>query len=144
MGACATHCHFEIWDTANALPNPQHKNIPDLVRALKAYEQAGYSHVAVTEHGSFASYEDLRALCKHKDYGINLKVIPGIEGYIKVTKFTNKENTKDNTDEVIEAVENNPETESFYMEESLFSEEEFAVLSLEEIKERLEDVKDSI
>lgn len=87
MGNCSIHSHFEFLDTANALPNPDHKNIPDLMRALKAYQAAGYSHVAVTEHGSFSSYEDLRAMGKK----VGVMVIPAVEGYIQGQAFRGKE-----------------------------------------------------
>lgn len=83
MSSCSIHSHFEFLDTANALPNPGHKNIPDLMRALKAYKDAGYTHVAVTEHGSFCSYEDLRAFSKET----GITVIPAIEGYIRTEGF---------------------------------------------------------
>ena len=89
MSSCSIHSHFEILDTANALPNPnpEKKNKPDLFRALKAYKDAGYTHVAVTEHGSFCSYEDLRELAK--DVGIT--IIPAIEGYVKAEGFNGDE-----------------------------------------------------
>lgn len=83
MSSCSIHSHFEVLDTANALPNPGHKNIPDLLRALKAYKDAGYTHVAVTEHGSFCSYEDLRALSKEA----GITIIPAIEGYVQTEGF---------------------------------------------------------
>jgi len=89
MGYCSIHSHFEFLDTANALPNPEHKNVPDLARALKAYSSAGYSHVAVTEHGSFSSYEDLRAL--NRDYNCGLQIVPAIEGYIQNTLYKTSE-----------------------------------------------------
>ncbi len=83
MGFCSVHSHFEFLDTANALPNPHHDNKPDLYRALKAYADAGYSCVAITEHGSVTSYEDIRDLLKNEKYPkLPLKVLFGIEAYV--------------------------------------------------------------
>ena len=107
MGFCSTHTHFEFLDTANALPNPNHKFKPDLYRALKAYADAGYSAIAVTEHGSVTSYEDLRALVKNKDYGkLPLKVLFGIEAYIRDdNKVDDNVSADTNTDEDTETEE---------------------------------------
>ena len=68
------------------------------MRALKAYKSAGYSHVAVTEHGSFSSYEDLRALSKKA----GITVIPAIEGYVWSELFRPEE-------QALEAIEQETE-----------------------------------
>lgn len=105
MGNCSIHSHFEFLDTANALPNPDHKNIPDLLRALKAYKSAGYSHVAVTEHGSFSSYEDLRALSKKA----GVAVIPAIEGYVWSELFRPEEQEEIQPQELQDDSEDTPQ-----------------------------------
>lgn len=64
----STHTHFEsLYDTAN--------NLEDM---LRSFASLGAKRVAVTEHGEFTSFEDLKDIAKDMD----IKVIPGIEGYL--------------------------------------------------------------
>ena len=62
------HTHFESkHDTAN-----------DLLSMCEEFKRLGCKKVAVTEHGVFSSYEDLRDLTdKMEDF----EIIPGVEGY---------------------------------------------------------------
>ena len=67
------HTHFEsLYDTAN--------NLEDM---LKSFESLGAKRVAVTEHGEFTSFEDLKDLCSDMD----IKVIPGVEGYFTEERY---------------------------------------------------------
>jgi len=64
------HTHFESrYDTGN-----------DLADMCKEFQKAGCKKVAVTEHGAFSSFEDLRDIsAKMEDF----EIIPGIEGYFE-------------------------------------------------------------
>lgn len=72
------HTHFESrYDTAN-----------DMKKMCENFIKKGAKKVAVTEHGVFSSYEDLRDIVKKikgkaKENGedIDFEIIPGIEGY---------------------------------------------------------------
>lgn len=68
----STHTHFEsLYDTAN--------NLEDM---LKSFASLGAKKVAVTEHGEFTSFEDLKDIAADMD----IKVIPGVEGYLGENK----------------------------------------------------------
>ena len=64
------HTHFESrYDTGN-----------DLADMCKEFQKAGCKKVAVTEHGAFSSFEDLRDIAaKMEDF----EIIPGVEGYFE-------------------------------------------------------------
>jgi len=71
-----THVHFESqYDTGN-----------DKRKMLMNFINSGAKRVAVTEHGVFSSFEDLKELVEdikaHSDNPIDFDVIPGVEGYL--------------------------------------------------------------
>lgn len=69
----SSHTHFESqYDTANNLEEMLHE-----------FESLGAKKVAVTEHGEFTSFEDLKDLCAD----MSVKVIPGVEGYLTEEKY---------------------------------------------------------
>ena len=67
------HTHVESdKDTMNLIPD-----------AISEFRKAGIKKIAITEHGSMASYEDLRAEAKKYD---DIDVIPGCEIYFDYYK----------------------------------------------------------
>jgi len=80
------HTHFESrYDTAN-----------DLETMCKNFIAQGAKKIAVTEHGVFSSYEDLKDIVqklknKHKEQNpeapaLDFDIIPGVEGYFEDTR----------------------------------------------------------
>lgn len=98
------HTHFESrFDTANNLSS-----------MCEEFVKLGFKKVAVTEHGVFSSYEDLKKIVKEKV--LDLEIIPGVEGYFLETlpnpapQMQLKENA---TGSVNEAEEEESENEFF-------------------------------
>lgn len=75
------HTHWEsIYDTGN-----------DLTDMVHEFVKAGAKRVAVTEHGDFTSFEEIKDIVSDKkmltkDKKRPLEVIPGVEGYFNTTK----------------------------------------------------------
>ena len=77
----STHTHFEsIFDTGN-----------DLEIMLDNFVRDGARSVAVTEHGLFSSFEDLKDIVNAKKgmgiYPDYFEVIPGIEAYFDMSQY---------------------------------------------------------
>ena len=82
------HTHFESdYDAVNAHFNDKGKISFD--QALNEFYKLGAKKVAVTEHGSFASFEDIYEASKKFE---GLDVIPGCEVYLE---YNNSTNSKD-------------------------------------------------
>lgn len=94
------HTHFESrFDTAN--------NLEDM---CKEFVSSGFKKVAVTEHGVFSSYEDLKKIAQEKE--LPLSIIPGVEGYflesiqptIRQSLSEQKQDTETNEQDAEEAI----------------------------------------
>lgn len=69
------HTHFEsIYDTANR----------DFVHMLKSFVAEDCKKIAVTDHGAFSAYEDVRERAKTIEHCP--EIIPGVEGYFEDSK----------------------------------------------------------
>ena len=78
------HTHFE---SLNDTDNNDNDKDSKLIGMLREFDKVGAKKVAVTEHGEFTSFEDLRSFIldtnnDKKEPDINIRVIPGIEGYL--------------------------------------------------------------
>ena len=82
------HTHFESLDDTDNNDNDKDSK---LIGMLREFDKVGAKKVAVTEHGEFTSFEDLRSFIldtnnDKKEPDINVRVIPGIEGYLGENK----------------------------------------------------------